>query len=104
MGIRVDEKALKEQLDKAGCPERANLPFQKAILNKELPYTTEAESDSHESVCSSSERLISVRYRAHCGLKRQLRHVRSMVFNCYNLYTILYCLLLVCINLVHYTN
>ena len=23
MGIRVDEKALKEQLDKAGCPERA---------------------------------------------------------------------------------
>lgn len=39
MGIRVDELALKEQLDKAGCPERAELPFQKAILDKELPYT-----------------------------------------------------------------
>ena len=39
MGIRVDEKALIEQLEKAGCPERAELPFQKAILNKELPYT-----------------------------------------------------------------
>lgn len=39
MGIRVDEKALLEQLQKAGCPERAKLPFQKAILNKELPYT-----------------------------------------------------------------
>lgn len=39
MGIRVDEVALKEQLEKAGCPERASLPFQKAILNKELPYT-----------------------------------------------------------------
>lgn len=39
MGIRVDETALKEQLDKAGCPERAELPFQKAILDKELPYT-----------------------------------------------------------------
>lgn len=39
MGIRVDETSLKEQLDKAGCPERAELPFQKAILNKELPYT-----------------------------------------------------------------
>ncbi|MBQ0042508.1 MAG: aspartate--ammonia ligase [Lachnospiraceae bacterium] len=39
MGIRVDEKSLAEQLEKAGCPERANLPFQKAILNKELPYT-----------------------------------------------------------------
>lgn len=39
MGIRVDEKALREQLDKAGCPERAELPFHKAVLNGELPYT-----------------------------------------------------------------
>ena len=39
MGIRVDEKSLAEQLDKAGCPERKELPFQKAVLNKELPYT-----------------------------------------------------------------
>ncbi len=39
MGIRVDEDSLKTQLEKAGCTERAELPFQKAILNKELPYT-----------------------------------------------------------------
>ncbi len=39
MGIRVDEDSLKEQLEKAGCPERAELPFQKALLNGELPYT-----------------------------------------------------------------
>ena len=39
MGIRVDEKSLKTQLEKAGCPERAKLPFQKSILKKELPYT-----------------------------------------------------------------
>ena len=39
MGIRVDEDSLKKQLELAGCPERAELPFQKAILNKELPYT-----------------------------------------------------------------
>lgn len=39
MGIRVDEDSLKAQLDKAGCPERAQLPFQKGILDKELPYT-----------------------------------------------------------------
>lgn len=39
MGIRVDEESLKKQLEIAGCPERAELPFQKAILNKELPYT-----------------------------------------------------------------
>lgn len=39
MGIRVDEAALKEQLVKAGCQEREELPFQKAILEKKLPYT-----------------------------------------------------------------
>ncbi len=39
MGIRVDEDSLREQLEKAGCPERAELPFQKALLNGELPYT-----------------------------------------------------------------
>lgn len=39
MGIRVDEEALARQLNAAGCPERADLPFQKAILEKKLPYT-----------------------------------------------------------------
>ena len=39
MGIRVDEDSLVSQLDKAGCPERAKLPFQKAIIDKQLPYT-----------------------------------------------------------------
>ncbi len=39
MGIRVDSEALLSQLKKAGCENRAELPFQKAILNEELPYT-----------------------------------------------------------------
>lgn len=39
MGIRVDEVAMASQLEKAGCPERANMPFQKAVLEKQLPYT-----------------------------------------------------------------
>ena len=39
MGVRVDEESLKRQLDLAGCPERAELEFQKALLNHELPYT-----------------------------------------------------------------
>ena len=39
MGVREDEKSLKEQLEKAGCPERAELPFHKALLSGELPYT-----------------------------------------------------------------
>lgn len=39
MGIRVDEDSLREQLKISGCMDRAELPFQKALLNKELPYT-----------------------------------------------------------------
>ncbi len=39
MGIRVDEEALQRQLALAGCEERAELPFQKAILEQQLPYT-----------------------------------------------------------------
>lgn len=39
MGIRVDKAALLSQLEKAGCPDRAELPFQKSILTDELPLT-----------------------------------------------------------------
>ena len=39
MGIRVDEEALMRQLKIRGCEDRAKLPFQKALLNGELPYT-----------------------------------------------------------------
>lgn len=39
MGIRVDKESLQSQLAKAGCPERAELPFQKAILEDKLPLS-----------------------------------------------------------------
>ena len=39
MGIRVDEDSLARQLALAGCEDRRELPFQKALLNCELPYT-----------------------------------------------------------------
>ena len=39
MGIRVDKEALLSQLEKANCMYRAELSFQKAIINEELPYT-----------------------------------------------------------------
>ena len=39
MGVRVDETALLNQLSLAGCPERAELPFHRALLRGELPYT-----------------------------------------------------------------
>lgn len=39
MGIRVDEVSLAEQLKKAGCEDRKDLPYHKMLLNGELPYT-----------------------------------------------------------------
>ena len=39
MGIRVDKESLLKQLEKAGCPERAELSFQKSVINEELPFT-----------------------------------------------------------------
>lgn len=39
MGIRVDEKSLAEQLEKANCTDRRELPFHKALLSGELPLT-----------------------------------------------------------------
>ncbi len=39
MGIRVDKQSLLSQLEKAGCTERAALPFQRAIIDEELPFT-----------------------------------------------------------------
>ncbi|MBR5509302.1 MAG: aspartate--ammonia ligase [Lachnospiraceae bacterium] len=39
MGIRVDEETLLKQLAIRGCSERAELPFQKALLEGKLPYT-----------------------------------------------------------------
>ena len=39
MGIRVDRDSLLTQLEKAGCMERAELPFHKAVIDEELPFT-----------------------------------------------------------------
>ncbi|MCR5093301.1 MAG: aspartate--ammonia ligase [Lachnospiraceae bacterium] len=39
MGIRVDAASLSSQLKKAGCTERASLPFQKSILDGRLPLS-----------------------------------------------------------------
>ena len=39
MGIRVDEEALDRQLKISGCEDRANMPFQKDVVEANLPYT-----------------------------------------------------------------
>ncbi len=39
MGIRVDEEAMIRQLKISNCEGRASLPFHRALLSGELPYT-----------------------------------------------------------------
>ncbi len=39
MGIRVDESSMIKQLELANAEERKMLPFHKAVINKELPYS-----------------------------------------------------------------
>lgn len=39
MGIRVDQAALLRQLKEADCEDRAQLPFQQAVIKGELPHT-----------------------------------------------------------------
>ena len=39
MGIRVSEESMARQLKIAGCEDRKEFPFHKALLNGELPYT-----------------------------------------------------------------
>ena len=39
MGIRVDAAALDEQLRKAGCDNRRNLPYHRMLLEGKLPCT-----------------------------------------------------------------
>ena len=39
MGIRVSPESLDAQLKLAGCENRRELPYHKALLNGELPYT-----------------------------------------------------------------
>ena len=39
MGIRVDEKSLVSQLEKADAMDKISLPYHQKILKKELPYT-----------------------------------------------------------------
>ena len=39
MGIRVDKDSLQQQLKKAGCEARAQLPFHRMLLEDQLPLT-----------------------------------------------------------------
>ena len=75
MGIRVDKKALLSQLKKAGCEDRKDLPFQKAIINEELPYTI-GGGIGHSRICMFFLR------KAHIGEVQSSLWPEDMIAQC----------------------
>ena len=75
MGIRVDKKALLSQLKKAGCEDRKELPFQKAIINEELPYTI-GGGIGQSRICMFSLR------KAHIGEVQSSLWPENMIAQC----------------------
>ncbi len=82
MGIRVDADALRRQLADAGCEERAALPFQRALLNGELPQTIGGGSASPGCACFSSEKPILGKCRPPFGRRAWRRSARLPAFRC----------------------
>ena len=70
MGIRVDEASLAEQLKKAGCEERAKLPYHKMLLNGELPYTIGGGIGQSRLCMLLLDRATSARCRQASGRKK----------------------------------
>ena len=82
MGIRVDEDALDRQLTIAGCDDRRELPFQKAILEQGTSiYYRRRHRPAPVSVCSSFARHILERYSLPCGRKLSQKNVKRTVFS-----------------------
>ena len=69
MGIRVDADALRRQLDLAGCPQRAELPFHKLLLDGTLPLTMGAASARAGCACSCWGKYMWARFRSACGMQ-----------------------------------
>ena len=70
MGIRVDEKSLDRQLTLSGCDNRRELDFQKAILNKEFPYTIGGGIGQSRICMFSCAKRISERFTFLSGRKK----------------------------------
>ena len=60
MGIREDPPALVLQLEAAGCPQRAELPFHKMLLAGELPQTMGGAQSADQlwNLCGKMERTL----------------------------------------------
>ena len=67
MGIRVDEDSLDSQLTEAGCETAESFHSRKRSLTKNCHTPSAAVSASPVSVCSSSAKLISVKYMYPSG-------------------------------------
>ena len=73
MGIRVSPESMDKQLTMAGCDDRRALPFHKAVLAGELPYTSAAASARAACVCCCWAVSTSVRCRPACGIRPPAR-------------------------------
>ena len=82
MGIRVDAKALRAQLEIAGCMERAELPFQKALLNNELPDTIGGGIGQSRICMFSCAALTLVRCRRLFGRRKPSGSARNIISIC----------------------
>mgnify|MGYP000727238387 FL=1 len=73
MGIRVSPESMDRQLTMAGCDDRRTLPFHKAVLNGELPYTIGGGIGQSVCACCCWAAPTSARYRQASGTKPPAR-------------------------------
>ena len=67
MGIRVDPAAMTRQLEAAGCPERAELPFHKMLLEGKLPEEALAAIRAHNGEMTGCAPQTRFDYALRCG-------------------------------------
>ena len=75
MGIRVSPESMDKQLTMAGCDDRRALPFHKAVLNGELPYSI-GGGIGQSRLCMLL--LGSAQHRRSAGQRLGRRHPRSL--------------------------
>ena len=82
MGIRVSPESMDKQLTMAGCDDRRALPFHKAVLNGELPYSIGGGIGQSACACCCWAVCTSVKCRPACGMKPPAKPVPRPVSPC----------------------
>ncbi len=84
MGIRVDADALRRQLDAAGCPQRAELPFHKLLLDGTLPLQWAAALARAACVCCCWARPMLARQQVSLWDDATVQACRNWAWSCCN--------------------